>query len=118
MAEPDRLQPGEPVAAAGAAEENRELVADQLAAAVGEDRRQADQARALLLADAGREPSDAAAIWKHGATARRLAGADRIEEAMGVAKRGDQEVRLGEVFVECAEKTEFPGFGFPGRRKL
>jgi hypothetical protein len=37
---------------------------------------------------------------------------------MGVAKRGDQEVRLGEVFVECAEKTEFPGFGFPGRRKL
>ena len=47
-----------------------------------------------------------------------LAGADRIEEAMGVAKRGDQEVRLGEVFVECAEKTEFPGFGFPGRRKL
>jgi hypothetical protein len=41
-----------------------------------------------------------------------------IEEAMGIAKRGDQEVRRGEVFVECAEKTEYPGFGFPGRRKL
>ena len=62
-------------------------------AAAGEDRRSSDQARPVLLAAIGREPSDAAAIWKHGATARRLAGADRIEETMG-------------------------GFGFPGRRKL
>ena len=30
MAEPDRLQPGKSVAAAGAAEEDRKLVADQL----------------------------------------------------------------------------------------
>jgi hypothetical protein len=28
------------------------------------------------------------------------------------AKSGDQEVRVGEVFVECAEKIGFPGFGF------
>jgi hypothetical protein len=28
------------------------------------------------------------------------------------AKSGGQEVRVGEVFVECAEKTGFPGFGF------
>jgi hypothetical protein len=34
MAEPDRLQLGKPVAAAGAAEEDRELVADQLTATV------------------------------------------------------------------------------------
>jgi hypothetical protein len=39
MAERDRLQPGEPVAAAGAAEENRQVVAHQLATAAGEDRR-------------------------------------------------------------------------------
>jgi imidazolonepropionase-like amidohydrolase len=31
---------------------------------------------------------------------------------MGAAKSGDQEVRVGEVFVESAGKTEFPGFGF------
>jgi hypothetical protein len=28
------------------------------------------------------------------------------------AKSGGQEVRVGEVFAECAEKTGFPGFGF------
>jgi len=38
LAEPDRLQLGKPLAAAGAAEEDPELVADQLAAAAGEDR--------------------------------------------------------------------------------
>jgi hypothetical protein len=44
-----------------------------------------------------------------------------------LAKSGGQEVRVGEVFVECAEKTGFPGFGFflqgnnyalRGRRRL
>src|ERR1035438_7101502 len=34
---------------------------------------------------------------------------------MGAAKSGGQEVRVGEMFVECAEKTGFPGFGFSGR---
>jgi hypothetical protein len=43
------------------------------------------------------------------------------------AKSGGQEVGVGEVFVECAEKTGFPGFGFflqgnnyalRGRRRL
>jgi hypothetical protein len=46
---------------------------------------------------------------------------------MGGAKSGGQEVRVGEVFVECAEKEGFPGFGFfrqgdnctlRGRRRL
>src|ERR1035437_8278518 len=62
MAEPDRLQPGKPVAAAGAAEEDRELVADQFAATLGEDWWQADQARSVLLASVGRGPSDAAGV--------------------------------------------------------
>jgi hypothetical protein len=59
--------PGEPVAAAGAAEENRELVADELAAAAGENRRSIGQARTVLLVAPGREPSDAAAVWGHAA---------------------------------------------------
>jgi len=56
------LQPGEPVAAAGAAEEDRPLVADQLATAVGEDGRTVSEARALLLAAVGRGASDAASV--------------------------------------------------------
>ena len=63
MAEPDRLQLGKPVAAAGAAEEDRELVADQLAATVGEDGRAVGETCAVLLASVGRGPSDAAAVW-------------------------------------------------------
>ena len=31
---------------------------------------------------------------------------------MTPAKSGDQEVEVGEVFVEIAEKTELPGFRF------
>ena len=55
------------MAAASAAEEDRRLVLDQLAATVGEDRRQADQARAVLLVDAGGEPPDPAVVREHGA---------------------------------------------------
>jgi len=31
---------------------------------------------------------------------------------MGATKSGDQKVKRGEVFVEFAGKTGFPGFGF------
>ena len=46
------------------------LLADQLAAAAGEDRRTAGEACALLLAAAGGEPSDAAALWSDAAKDR------------------------------------------------
>ena len=65
MPEPDRLQLGKPLAAAGAAEEDRQLVADELAAAAREDGRAVGEACPLLLVDAGREPSGAAALWSH-----------------------------------------------------
>ena len=58
---------------------DRELVADQLAAAVGEDRRTAGQACTLLLAAAGGEPSDAAAVWRHAAEDRDAAVAGGIK---------------------------------------
>src|SRR5271163_2698613 len=70
VVEPDRLQPREFVAAAGAADAGRLLVADRLAAAVDEDRRTIDQARTLLLVAAGGESSHAAAV-------RGQAGGDR-----------------------------------------
>ncbi len=64
------------VAASGAATENRELVPDELAAAVGEDGRAAGETCPVLLAGAGGEPSDSAAVRGHGA-------ADRVAVATG-----------------------------------
>jgi hypothetical protein len=60
------LQPGKPVAEVGIAEEDRELVADELAATAGEDGRQAGQGRPVLLADAGGEPSHTPVVREHG----------------------------------------------------
>src|ERR1043166_5772797 len=83
MAEPDRVQPGEPVPAAGAAGEDRQLVTDQLAETVGEDRWQAGEACPVLLAAAGGESSDAAGVRKHGAADRGAAGADGVNVQSG-----------------------------------
>lgn len=60
------------------AEEDRELVADQLAAAVGEDRGQAGEARPVLFAGAGREPSHTAPVREHGSADRCAGGGDRV----------------------------------------
>ena len=62
----ERLE-GKPVAAAGATDEDWQLLSDQLAAAVGEDGWPVGQARAVLLAAVGGEPSDEAVVWRHGA---------------------------------------------------
>src|ERR1035437_315695 len=78
VAEPDRLQPREFVAAAGVAGAGRHLVADQLAAAPGENRRTAHQTCALLLVAAGGESSDAPALWKHAEEDRDAAVASGI----------------------------------------
>src|SRR5208282_1182459 len=78
VAEPDRLQPREFVAAAGVAGAGRHLVADQLAAAPGENRRTAHQTCALLLVAAGGESSDAPALRKHAAEDRDAAAASGI----------------------------------------
>ncbi len=78
VAQPARLQPRQPVAAAGAAGTGRQLVAEQPAAAAYENRRAVDKARPLLLAAAGGESSDAAAVWSHGAHDCHAAGAGGI----------------------------------------
>src|SRR5664279_5690612 len=110
MAEPDRLQPGEPVAAAGAAKQDRQLVADELAATAGEDGRTIGETRPLLLPATGGEPPDAAAVRKH-------AAADRgVGRASGVAIDSWQENLAkkeaeGEVSLQPAGKQAVPGFG-------
>jgi len=74
LAERHYLQPGESVAATGTAGQDRQLVADESGAAVGENRWQAGEARAVLLAAAGGEPVDAEAFWRHAAQDRGAAG--------------------------------------------
>jgi hypothetical protein len=66
------------VATAGAARAGREVVAHQLAAAVGQDRRTAHPTCALLLVAVGREPSNAAVVCRDAAADRRLAHASEI----------------------------------------
>ena len=61
------LQPGQLVAAARTAEQDQELVADELATQVDEDRRSAGQARAVLLAAAGRRAFEPQAVRRHAA---------------------------------------------------
>ncbi len=80
LAECDRLQPGQSLTAAGAAEENRPRLAQQIAAAPGENRRTFNQACPILLAAAGREPSDAEVLWKHAAENRGATIASGIGE--------------------------------------
>jgi len=54
------------------------MVADEPAAPVGEDGRPGAKTRPVLLAAAGRDPSDAAPVWWHGAADRGAAGGRRV----------------------------------------
>ena len=64
----------------------RQLVAYELAAAVGEDGGPIDQARPALLAAAGGESSDAVALSKRGAADRRAAGVSGVGEVVAANK--------------------------------
>ena len=72
------LQPGQLVAAARTAEQDQELVADELATQVDEDRRSAGQARAVLLAAAGRRAFEPQAVRRHAAQDLGAAAAKRV----------------------------------------
>ena len=72
------LQPGQLVAAARTAEQDQELVADELATQVDEDRRSAGQARAVLLAAAGRRALEPQAVRRHAAQDLGAAAAKRV----------------------------------------
>lgn len=69
-----------PLATVGAAQEDRRLVVDQLAAAVSEDGWPIDQAHPLRLAATGREPSDSATVWEHSPADRLADLARRVGE--------------------------------------
>ena len=83
------------VAALGAAQQNRQLVANQLAAAVGKNRRPIDQARSIILVVPGGESSDAAVVWGHGAADR--SAACGVAEALEANKSVRKEASAGDL---------------------
>src|SRR5215510_3817985 len=100
VAERDRLQLRKSVATAGAAEEDRSLVADQPAAAVGQDRRALSETCPVLLALAGRGASDAAPVRGDGAADRGAARASGVVERLAGEKRVPERGKEGEVSEE------------------
>jgi hypothetical protein len=89
------------VAAAGTAEENRPLVADQPAAAVGQDRRARGKTRPVLLALAGRGASDEASVRRHAAEDLAAAAASGVVERLA----GEKLVPAGGKEGEVSEET-------------
>jgi hypothetical protein len=109
VVERDSLQPGESLAAVGVAKPDRQLVVDEPAAAIGEDGWPTGQARPVLLAAAGGESSDAAAICGDDAKDRRLADGDGVDAGDGrteIRRRGG-EGRQG------VERNALEGQGLP-----
>src|SRR5579864_2559700 len=78
VAERDRLQPGKLVAPARAADADRHVVTDELAATVDPDGWPPREAREVLLADAGGRTPDAAAVRGDRTAASDAVGADGI----------------------------------------
>src|SRR5208282_2820117 len=105
------------VPAASVAGTGRQLVADQLAAAVGEDRRAVDQACALLLVAAGRGASDTAAVCRHAAEDRGAAVAGGIRRARRGANFDDDAGAKGKVPAEPFGKRASPGVACPSDAK-
>jgi len=81
VADCDRLQPGEPVAAAGATAADWQLVVDEPAAAVGKDGWSAPETRPVLLAAAGGESLDSTTLRHHGTADRAAALPRRVVTA-------------------------------------
>jgi hypothetical protein len=117
VAERDGLQPGESLAAAGVAKEDRQLVVDEPAAAIGQDRG-ADQARRyywLMLAESHLTRRLFGAMVRRIAALPVATGSRRAVGCREIRRPGGE---AGEVFVEITEKRLFPGFVFPGGAKL
>ncbi len=90
------LQPRQPLAAAGAAAEDQELVADELAVPADENRRAVGQARPVLLAAAGGGASEPAAVRCHAAQDLGAAAAERVAlNGQGSTVFGSKKVSQG-----------------------
>ena len=118
LSESDHLQPREPVAALGAAQWNRKLVAAQLAAALGENRRSIGQARKLLLVAPSGESSDAAALWSQAVRDSGVSLAIGIGERLVAADFRAPGGRGGKVSQVSVERGPISSFGILRRGKI
>ena len=97
---------------------DQELVADELATQVDEDRRSAGQARAVLLAAAGRGVSEPQAVRRHAAqdlgaaAAKRVALTGRGSTVFGSKRFARSSV--GRSAVQAAQSTSVSGWTSPG----
>ena len=93
LAECDRLQPGEPVAAARVAAADWQLVAGKPAEAADKDGRSPGETCPRLLVAAGRDSSDMAALWSHAVqdrSANIAGGVGKSAGGGGIRRRGKQ----------------------------
>ena len=118
LAERVGLQPGEPVAAAGAAEENRELVADESAATSGQDRWAAGETRPVLLATPGGEPFDETFIFQHAGADRWTAASVGIDQGATPKKTSPISPRNGEVSEKTGSGSRGDRLSGPGKGRL
>src|ERR1019366_8118360 len=94
-------------------------VADQLAATIDEDRWPVGEARPILLANVGGEPSHAAVVREHGPADRCAGGGDRVEEGYDTAKnQADQGWGSERCFSKWLKRSNFPIPGFSGGAEL
>ncbi len=91
------LQVGDKSVEDSAAEEDWELVADELAAAAREDRRSAGETCALLLAFAGRRTSESEAVRQHAENDRGVAAAGRLANQDRKANERSETIQRGSV---------------------
>jgi hypothetical protein len=104
LADCDRLQREQPVAAVGVAAEDRQLVADQLA--VGENGRPAAETRPLLLVAAGESHLTRRLV---GAMLRRMSG---LASASGIGVESEQRPTAGRRFCQPARLWSVTVAGF------
>jgi hypothetical protein len=115
------------VAAAGTAEEDRPLVADQRAAAVGQDRWALSETCPVLLAPAGRGASDEASVRSDAAKdlgaaatsgiAKRLAGENPIQGRGKDGEVSENTLRIGAVRVFAGKGKISPNLAMIRRRR-
>ena len=113
MAHHPCLQSGQPVAAAGAASANRQLVLDELTASTGENGRTAGETCPLLLAAVGREPSDAAAVCQYAGEDRWTAASVGIAQAAAPKKTISISLGNGELSEKLVLEAGAMGFQEP-----
>jgi hypothetical protein len=102
---------GKPLAAAGIAAEDQQLVADEFTAKTGEDGRTAGETCPLLLAAVGGEPPDETVVWQYARADSRAVPSGGIAEALGAGKSMQSQKRTEGCLTKPDGKAAVSSFG-------